>query len=194
MEEKPPVDDTSLLGSIPPTDPAILKRMRESRAEEDHYAAIGRVATQWANLELEIDVKSIELANFGFREGTCLTAQISGSARKLDAYISLARLYDIPHHLVSDLCKLAQETGELSRKRNRYIHDTWEFNHPDEPSRFEITAQKILRLEEIPVSTKQLVDFACEIIRHRRAFHDLAATVKAEHDALRDKSSKDTHP
>lgn len=82
---------STLLGTLlGTTDPAILKRMEEERIETAHFAAMGRVATKWALLEVVVDGCSIKLAEISGIRGLCLTSQIFGIKRKLDAFISLA--------------------------------------------------------------------------------------------------------
>jgi hypothetical protein len=58
---------------------------------KEHYAAIGRVAVEWSDLEFMIDIATLRLAKIKHQMGVCLTAQIAGSGRKLDAYMSLAQ-------------------------------------------------------------------------------------------------------
>ena len=57
----------------------------------DHYAMIGMIAAEWAYFESLIDRYTQRLAGIDDHVGTCLTSQIAGHARKLDAYIALAK-------------------------------------------------------------------------------------------------------
>jgi hypothetical protein len=188
MDEKPPIDPSvfppSFLGSIPPTPPEVLQQMHEGRTEHNHYAAIGRVAAAWSYFEAVIDSSSIPLAHVNSNVGVCFTAQIPGSARKLDAYISLARLSAISQKLIRDLCEFAKTAQELSERRNRVIHDVWFFDHPNDPQRLEASARKILRLERIPVSTDKLLNLANEINQKAFEFNELSERVIAERSTL----------
>jgi hypothetical protein len=114
----------TLLGSVPPTDPAIIYHTEEQLAERMHYAAIGRVASYWSFFEVIVDMWSMRLAGIHYRRGLCL-AQISGIGRKLDAFISLARLRDLPLGVPDKLNKFAESAQGLSEKRNRLVHDVW---------------------------------------------------------------------
>ena len=120
----------TLLSRIPATDPEVLKRMEEARAESRHYSAIGRVAAEWSLFETVIDNAAIDLAQVEYNAGICFTAQIAGSARKLDAFIALARFRGAPVKLVSDLCKFAQDVTGVAEQRNRIVHDPWLLNIP----------------------------------------------------------------
>jgi hypothetical protein len=58
---------------------------------EKHSAAVGSVATHWALFEFLLDITVWSATKLEPRIGACLTAQISGHARKLDAVIGLTR-------------------------------------------------------------------------------------------------------
>jgi hypothetical protein len=45
----------TILGSLPQTDPAVIREMENARLGQNHYAAIGRVAAAWARFEFAID-------------------------------------------------------------------------------------------------------------------------------------------
>jgi hypothetical protein len=176
MEEK---DERSLLEKLPHTPPEVLALMRNSRIEHNHYAAIGRVAAGWAFLEALVDTWSMELAGLSTQPGVCLTSQIAGIARKLDAFISLARLRPISDALVKDLNDFAKLARGLSEKRNRLVHDVWYFDHPNPPEHLEATARKVLRFEYIPQTTEQILEFVRKIDQASDRFHELGDKVKA---------------
>ncbi len=163
MSDEPP---KTILGSLPPTDPAEIKAMQEGRIEMLHYAAIGRVAASWSYFEALIDSSTIRLAAVEVPIGVCFTAQIAGPGRKLDAFIALARFKGISKGLAEDLEAFAKMARGLSEQRNRAIHDTWFFPHPETPMRVEATAVKTLRLLHIPVTTQ-------ELLRLNENIHDL---------------------
>jgi hypothetical protein len=64
----------------------------ESFDENAHFAAVGRITSLWAEFELQIDAAAIKLAKVAMAPGLCLTSQIMGASRKLDAYLALAEL------------------------------------------------------------------------------------------------------
>jgi hypothetical protein len=183
---KPPREiPPSLLDSVPPTPPEVLKRIGESQKEQQHYAAVGRVAAAWSYFEAVIDTEAINLADIEGRIGVCFTAQVAGSARKLDAYISLAReLHDLPSKLIEDFDKFAKKTAGLSERRNRHVHDVWFFDHPNPPKRLEATARKLLRLEFIPAPVEKILELARDITSHAEEFDALIERVKAAPRAL----------
>jgi hypothetical protein len=158
-----PLLPTTLLGAQPPTDPLILKRMAEEHIEKSHYAAMGRVAANWAFLEATVDSGSIFLCNVHARHGLCLASQIFGINRKLDAYISLARLRPLPQGLITKLTDFAEDSRRLGGRRDRIMHDTWEFEHPSPPTRFEILAQKKLTVRVVTETTEAILQVADDI-------------------------------
>jgi hypothetical protein len=168
----------TLLEAIPRTEPGLIEAAKNLKAEHNHYAAIGRVATAWSFLEASVDTASIRLAAVNSDIGVCLTSQISGIGRKLDAYIALSRLRKLPNELIDRLNKFSQKAGGLGEKRNRLVHDIWFFNHPEPPERLEATARKLLRFEYIPTKTDDIVKFAWEINNLTGEFDVLAQAVE----------------
>jgi hypothetical protein len=138
-------------------------------------------------MELWIDTAALQLAGLGAgRVGLCFTAQIAGSGRKLDAYIAVAKLLGVKK-TARELEKFAKDTAGLSEQRNRAIHDPWHIEKDQIPHRIEITARKKLRLELVPVSTKDLLSLTKSIRAHIERFITLNDAVKAEIAALPEK-------
>jgi hypothetical protein len=150
----------------------------------DHYAAIGRVATEWAAFETTLDSSTLLLARFEIRRGVCLTAQIAGWSRKFDAYVAIARLRGATK-TIPDLNKFAQDTNGLSEQRNRVVHDPWVGK--EKPHRLETTAKRTLRFEFVPVPTVEVMKIAGRITDHIKRFEKLNLAVVAELKALHGK-------
>lgn len=152
--------------------------MAASQSEHNHYAAIGRVAAAWAFFEAGVDTACIRLADITSESGVCLTAQIAGIGRKLDAYISLARLRPLPKELIDRLDKFAQRAQGMSEKRNQLVHDIWFFNHPEPPERLQATARKLLKFEYVPTKTADILATAREINDFHGEFDVLTQAVE----------------
>ena len=94
--EKPPsnllVGLGNLLSQIPPTDPAILKKMEGDRLIRLHYAALGRVVATWSFYEAILDLWIWRLTNSSL--AACVTAQlIAGPGHDLmPLFLSLRNL------------------------------------------------------------------------------------------------------
>lgn len=131
---------------------------------EEHYAAIGKVAEAWAGLELSIDMACWTLANLTGRVGACLTAQVSGHARKMDAYIALSRLRGADDTLIRRLNKFAVQAQGMAERRNRVVHDPWmAMGVLASPHRLEVTARKKVVLKGVLMLTADVLKLAEEI-------------------------------
>jgi hypothetical protein len=194
MTDVPRSSEASALDSQPPTDPRVLARKAEENLESAHFDAIGRVAVAWAFFEAEIDGACINLAEVEDERGICLTSQIAGSARKLDAFLSLARLYPLPEDLNKRLNKLYEDARQHAEKRNRIVHDPWLFDHPNPPFRYEATARKILKHQRVPMSTEAVLNFVQDIRNLRSTFMILEEEVLLARKSSQERSSSSTHP
>jgi hypothetical protein len=148
-----------------------------SDVTEAHLAAVGRVASEWASLEATIDTCSHHLADIPVKVGICFTSQVAGTARKIDAYIALAKLQGASKTL-SALNEFAKDTHGLAEQRNRILHDPW--IGATNPHRLEATAKKTLRLEFIPTSTDTVLALANKIILHEKRIIEIAEKVTLE--------------
>ncbi len=135
------------------------------------------MAASWANFEATVDSYSVILSGVSPDIVVCFTAQIPGSGRKLDAYISLARLRGAPTEVIKALCKFAESTHKLAERRNRAVHDPWFLNSPENPQRLEITAQKTSVIAMREVSTEDVLKLAKDIWNHTERLDELAAKV-----------------
>jgi hypothetical protein len=147
--------------------------------QSSHYAEVGLVASSWSLFEVILDSASLKLAQFDSHIGFCFTAQISGSGRKIDAYISVAKCRGAKS-TIPDLERFAKDTASLAERRNRAVHDPWYFHSSGSPGRFEITARRQLRIEYINVPTATVHKLAGDILAHMERFCDLDDRITAE--------------
>jgi hypothetical protein len=96
-----------------------------------HYAAVGRVASEWAMLEHEIQEAIWDLAGLNQMTGTCITSQIASSGRLMDAVLALLEQKGASARELKPLRSLSEKIAEKQRMRNRILHDPWYF-HFDE--------------------------------------------------------------
>jgi hypothetical protein len=197
-QDDTPIPDRSILGnalaSSPQMTPEEITRWQETIIENKHFAAIGCIAANWAYLEQIVDHGSIMLANVPARRGLCLTSQIFGIRRKLDAYISLARLRPISRELIAKLNDFAEAARCLGGRRDRIVHDVWEFDHPSPPGRFEIKAEKKLIVRSVPESTETLLAVAADIEKLTERFQNLESDVLLVPLPSPGKPEQDTRP
>jgi hypothetical protein len=144
----------------------------------EHLAAVGFVTSQWATLEMRIDQFTLELGRIPFQAGSCLTAQIFGPARKLDAYIAIARLRGADSFL-PELERFSKDATSIAEQRNRVVHDPWITFQIGTASCIEITARRKFRHLLIEVSTTEIVDLYQKIIALTERFSELHNRIKA---------------
>jgi hypothetical protein len=153
------------------------KHMATMTAEQ--YRAIGHVAVRWSRLEANIATQLWRLADVASEPGACLTAQIVGISRLLDALKSLVILRGGSADLVGRLNKFLEKSHGLVEKRNRVIHDDWLFDPPG-PTRLEIKAKGRLVWEFRLESAATVEAVAIEIAHHTATFYALARRIAAE--------------
>jgi hypothetical protein len=157
-----------------------IKPSEIDRADDAHFASVGKVVSAWAILEVLMDGLIWKLADVSTLNGACITAQIPNSARRLDAIISLIHLHNGSKDLVRRFNKFSEKVRELQLKRNRVIHDPWVFDSTGSPMRFEISASKSLELGFKGVTTAETNKLAEEIKIVTTEFHDLALLTMTE--------------
>ena len=93
-----------------------------------HYAAVGRVASKWAQLEHQMQELIWGLAGLDDMTGTCITSQIGNSGRLMDALLALLEQKGASKDELKPLHKLNEAIGDKQRMRNRIVHDPWYFH------------------------------------------------------------------
>jgi hypothetical protein len=140
-----------------------------------HFSVIGLVASEWASFEMALDAATIKLSKLDRNFALCLTSQVIGSGRKVDALISVAKLLGASQ-IGDDLEKFAKETQTLAERRNRAIHDPWIITNAAH-RRFEISARRKLKFESKEVGTEELIELVEHIINHHRKLSHLAKSI-----------------
>jgi len=155
---------------------------------DEFYAAIGKVIVQWAHLESSVNDGIEELAFIDTLSAVCVTSQIAGITRKLDAYMSLAGLRGASDGTIKKLNKFYEKARGLAEQRNRVAHDPWHppfYEHEEHPKRFEQTAHRKLRIEFVTTQLSDLERLRANIQALEEEFDGLQKAV--ETDASRGK-------
>jgi hypothetical protein len=145
--------------------------------KDTHYAAIGRVAAQWAEFEALVDGWALLFAGVTTEVGVCFTGQMIGPRPRLDAFIALARHFCPKSKHLKPLEDFAKDIVGLAEQRNRAVHDVWELTDPQQPQRYEATAKKTVRVLKIHVPTSKLLRLVENIKNKRDEFNKLAHLV-----------------
>lgn len=140
------------------------ERRRPRRIPAAHYAAMGRVADTWADLEFAIDHAIWRLMRTDQAFGACVTSQLVSVHPRSKALLSLLSLYVVADETMGKLNSVLGRAAGFSEKRNRLIHDKRMLRHSTGTViRFEVSARKDLIFGEQPESVSDLNDF-CEQI------------------------------
>jgi hypothetical protein len=97
---------------------------RLSDIDSEFYELVGRVASDWATLELLVNDCFWALAGVPYGFGAAITAQIytlDGRLKALAAILHLRKEED----LATKINKFSQNVRRTSEKRNRMVHDAW---------------------------------------------------------------------
>jgi hypothetical protein len=160
LASEPPVPPSlempTLLESLPPTDPSVLKVLEDARRGDIHFAMIGRVAARWAYLEAVIDTWLASFADVEVEVGICFTAQMIGPRPRIDAFIALVRYLGADKRWNDILDQFAKDLHGLAEQRNRAVHDVW-IIEPTGPHRIEATARRKVRNLKILEPTSKLI-------------------------------------
>jgi hypothetical protein len=179
--------DESLLESLPPTDPAVLKTIEDARRGNIHFAAIGRVAALWAHFEALIDAWLMTFSGLEEEISVCFTGQMLGSRPRVDAFIALVRQLGADRKWVGVLEAFAKDVQGLQEQRNRAIHDVWQMTDTERPQRREASARRVVRILSIHVPTRELIALAGNIDKLRERFDAIAQEILSGLSASPDK-------
>lgn len=153
--------------------------------DDVYYAAIGKVTITWAFFEIIIDTHIWRLAQVDTDHGACMTAQIAGSGRKLDALMSLVRHRIGEGPWTKKLNAFAQSTTGLAERRNRMIHDPLvKLDGEQHPRRIGITAKKQLLVTNQPQPVTEILRLGQNIHSQHAALEAIMAEVDAAIAAL----------
>ena len=97
-------------------------------ADHPSYALIGRVTSEWSQLEHPLD--SIIWALLGMETSltACVTGQLMGAAPRFNAIIALATRKKINENAIAEIRTVMQRTFDVQEERNRLVHDPWLFD------------------------------------------------------------------
>jgi hypothetical protein len=86
---------------------------------------VGLVATNWARVELVTDEAIWELLQVPPTVGACITSNIIGLSKRIDIVCALAGVRGVGDLKIKDFTGVANRHHELSKRRNRIVHDPW---------------------------------------------------------------------
>jgi hypothetical protein len=145
------------------------------------FQAIGRLAVAWSTFESNINDAIWELANVEKEAGTCLTSQLIGPGPRFRCLVALLRLRETPSDIIKRINVLSADADAAGRQRNRYLHDPVAWRRSDGTiHRLEMTADKQVKHEFIPVEVKEIDELRRKIDHLGTRFNFLYAHVQAK--------------
>lgn len=90
---------------------------------DPYLVAVGRISGMFAQLEFNVNQALWEFANVEAGAGACITTQIASVGARLRALIALVDYRGGSRELLKVYGKLSDDIDDLSRQRNRFIHD-----------------------------------------------------------------------
>jgi hypothetical protein len=158
-----------------------MSEKAETYTVAEHYAAIGYVTSAWSTFEQVVQREIWRMAGIEGPIGACITSQIGSTARLLEALVAICHFRGIDKDAISAITEFVKPTGDLSRQRNRVVHDAWGFS--DEtglPYRLEISAQHRLRMGAVETPTHALIRLAQKMLAHTGKFEKAMDDLKCK--------------
>lgn len=149
--------------------------------DKGHYAALGKIASAWASFELAIDRQIWKLAGVTNSIGACVTGQLIGHAKRLDALTCLVRLHGGSDKLIASISSFGQSSYNVAEERNRAMHDPWFVNHETgNIARLQISAKKELKFGLEMQSADELLTIVAKIEDRVSRFSEIGRAIEAE--------------
>ena len=163
------------------------KRVLSGPAYESHFAAIGRLAETWAQLEFAIDMAIWGLAGVPQALGACITSQMYSVNSRMRAFRSLAVALGASKGSIKKIGKLQGTLGNLQTIRNRAVHDPrMENTTTGDLDRLQVTAENRLEFGWQPESAETLLAFRDQIEERIKEFTALLSEIEDEIYSLPD--------
>ena len=115
---------------------AVGRALTSLPPEHSFYANIGRVAAEWARLEHILDLIIWELSGLNQTEGSCITGVLLGHLARFNAILALASSKGFSKELLNRIKARSDRTGEVAKRRHRFVHDAWYTEGGDHAAQF----------------------------------------------------------
>ena len=115
--------------------------------DPEFYELVGRVACDWAALEMKINDCIWALSGTSFGSGACITSQIHSINSRMKALAALINLKGATELATKINVYAENALRKASDKRNRVVHDIWFSEYQGDARQLLITADKKLRFQ-----------------------------------------------
>jgi hypothetical protein len=128
------------------------------------YALVGRVASEWSQIEHVLDMTIWELSNLQSRYAACITSQIMGIGPRCKAITALIRARDLDPKLAKKFRQFMNSAYNAADLRARIVHDPWYINlGSDVPAQFRAMPHADQRFGFCEVIEDEIIKIICEI-------------------------------
>lgn len=135
-----------------------------------HHEAIGRVASEWADLMQTIDQAIWSMLGLESSIPGRIVTQHLSDAVKIQMLEALADSY-YDRTEIKECTKLLGVTDQLRVERNKVVHGEWRKDEGEiQPTRFDWSARRKLKLHKQNMASREIQKVANDIIDHH---HDL---------------------
>lgn len=117
--------------------------------DPEFYELVGRVACDWAALEMKINDCIWALSGSPYGAGACVTSQIYTIDGRIKALVALLNLNGATELVEKTNIYHEQVLRKASVKRHRAVHDIWFSDDSGKANQLLVTADKRLRFQTI---------------------------------------------
>jgi hypothetical protein len=151
------------------------------RALAPFFEEVGRIASNWANLEFQIEHTIWQLAEVVHIAGACITSQLSGIGARLRVLTALARLRGCSERTIKGINSFDGAIQPTLLKRNRVVHDWWGVANTGEIAQMRATLLgKKAEFKLNITAVAELQAIVKEISKRSGEFSELRAKIQAE--------------
>jgi hypothetical protein len=166
----------------------ILQLFKKPPKDHPLYAAVGRVAAEWAELEHRLDEIIWRLSGTTSPLASCITGQMIGHFPRFNTIIALVSLNRGSPELIKLIKAQQGKVSDLAESRARRVHDAWYVDlDTGEPHQFQSMPRKELTFGHQPQATSDMEDLVRKIAQRIEAVGKLNEAILAELSPLPDK-------
>jgi hypothetical protein len=133
-------------------------------ANHPFYVLVGRVASEWAHLEHNLDLSIWAMLDASPDQAACITSQMMGVGPRCNAIQLLGALHSVPDECLKSFRQLKNDSYSVADRRARWVHDTWYLESPPgKVSQFRAMPMADPRHGQQDIASQQVEDTITEI-------------------------------
>jgi hypothetical protein len=133
-------------------------------ADHPFYVLVGRVASEWAHLEHNLDLSIWAMLDASPDQAACITSQMMGVGPRCNAIQLLGALRSVPDECLKSFRQLKNDSYSVADWHARWIHDPWYLESSSgKVSQFRAMPMADPRYGQQDISSQQVEDRITEI-------------------------------